>query len=249
MCMVGKFVYEGIRAFLIDFFEPNRKYTTGHIKEAFDNFYDETGMRLEFYGDDYDMVTFMRNKIYLISRDKEGKYQLNEDGERFRRLLLSNEERFKIEMFKWVYKHSRTRFRSLFVFVERLKRWLEQRGEQISIQEFQALVNNVLGKHRFNEGVLSLLESLGLFMRVLGGYELSRDMFALISSKEEKLKTLYSMLKSLSVTNKMMYKDAREAIGRELGVTEKESEKWLKKLEKNAFLIIRSTRGGKYIEF
>lgn len=247
--MVGKFVYEGIKAFLIDFFEPNKKYTKDHIKKAFDEFYDETGMRLEFYGDDYDMVTFMRNKIYLISRNKKGEYYLNEDGERFRRLLLSNEERFKVELFKWVYKHSQTRFRSLFVFVERLKRWIEQRGQAISTQEFQSLVNNVLGKHKFNEGVLCLLESLGLFRRVLGGYELNRDMFAIFLSREEELKTLYSMLKFLSTNNKMLYKDAIEAIRKELGVTEKESVTWLKELEKNDLLIVRSTRGGKYIEF
>jgi len=247
--MVGKFVYEGIKAFLTDFFKPNEKYTKDQIKKAFDNFYDETGMRLEFYGDDYDMVTFMRNKIYLISRDKKGEYYLNEDGERFRRLLLSDEGRFKVELLKRVYKYSRTRFRSLFVFVEHLKGWLEQRGPLISSQEFQSLINNVLGKHKFNEGVLSLLESLGLFKRALRGYELSRDMFAIILSREEELKTLYSMLKSLSTNNKMLHKDAIEAIGRELGVTEKESVTWLKELEKNNFLIIRSTRGGKYIEF
>jgi hypothetical protein len=247
--MVGKFVYEGIKAFLVDFFEPGKKYTKDYIKKAFDNFYDETGMRLEFYGDDYDMVTFMRNKIYLISRNEKGEYYLNEEGERFRRLLLSNEERFKVELLKWIYKHSRTRFRSLFVLIERLKTWLEQRGEFISTEEFKSLVNNVLGKHKFNEGVLSLIESLDLVKKVVGGYELNRAMFASVLSKEEELKTLYSMLKSLSINNKIMYRDAVKAIGRELGVSEKESEKRLKELEKSGFLIIRSTRGGKYIEF
>lgn len=249
MCMVGKFVYDGIKAFLIDFFEPNKRYTKDDVKKAFDNFYDETGMRLEFYDDDYDMVTFMRNKIFLINRDKEEKYRLNEDGEHFRRLLLSNEERFKIELFKWVYKHSRIRFRSLFVFVERLKNRLEQKREQISIEEFQALVKIVLGKNKFNEGVLFLLESLGLYKRVLGGYKLSREMLAIVSSKEEELKSLHALIRSLHKANKMTYKEALEAIGGGLGISEKESEKWLNELEKNDFLIIRSTRGGKYIEF
>lgn len=249
MCMVGKFVYEGIKAILTRFFEPGMKYDKEYIRKAFDEFYDDTGMRLEFYGDDYDMVTFMRNKIYLISRNDEDNYFLNENGRYFRKLLLSDEKKFKKELFKWVHKHSQKRFRSLFFFVERLKRWLDERGKQIPNSQFQALVDNIVGRHRFNEGVVALLESLGLFTRIPGGYELDGGLFSVISSREEELRNLFRSLKSQSRNNKLSYNAAIGIIREGLKISAKESEGALKELEDNDFIIIRSTRGGKYVEF
>lgn len=249
MCMVGKFVYEGIKAFLTRFFEPGMKYDKEYIRKAFDEFYDDTGMRLEFYGDDYDTVTFMRNKIYLISRNDENKYFLTEDGRYFRRLLLSDEKKFKRELFKWVHKHSQKRFRSLFLFVERLKRWLDERGKQIPNSQFQALVDNIVGRHRFNEGVVSLLESLGLFTKIPGGYQLNGDLFSVISSREEELRNLFKLLKSQTRNNRLSYNVAIGIIQKELKISTRESEGTLKELEENDFIIIRSTRGGKYVEF
>lgn len=110
------------------------------------------------------------------------------------------------------------------------------------------LITSTIGKHKFNEGVISLLEALGLFNRTLEGFKLNGDRFTFIFTKEERSKAIYSILKLISKDNKIQYKDAIAALMDEMGTTEKESGDWLKELEKMNMLIIRSTRGGVYIE-
>lgn len=249
MCMVGRFVYEGMKAFLLDFFEPNEKYDLDYIKNSFDVFYDETGMRLEFYGDDYDMVTFMRNKIYLVNKDKNNLYYLSDKGKEFRGLLLSNEKKFKKELLKWVYYKSMNRFTSLYLFIRRLDQWLKLKGEYIDLLEFQNLSLKIIGKNKFNDGVISLLLSLELYKRTLTGYKLNRELFNVIFADEERLSSTYNLLKLDSIENKMMYSNAITKLSNELNLSKDKSIEILDELVTNQYIIIRKTRGGTHIEF
>jgi len=252
-----KYVYDGIKAALLDFFEPQETVSREEFSKRIKDYSLEHGRKLQYSDkpemwENYSFVYFLREKIRLIDRDNNN-YYLNSNGEMFRALLLKDETEFKKKLFTWCYEKSQSNFKSFFEFVNTLLSNLREGRELISYENFDTLVRNKLGGHNFNaQGIISILKSLDVIIQTSIGYKLNRQMLILVESKETKFQIIYGQLREASSGGKVEFDDALNLVSEKWGITKQEAEQMLNEMMalnlSGSAIVIRTARGGKYIE-
>ena len=257
MGFLTKYMYDGIKATLLDFFEPREAISREEFARRIDDYSLEYDKKLQYSDkpemwENYSFVYFLRKKICLIDRDDDN-YYLSGSGERFRALLLKDEADFNKELFKWCYEKSQSNFKSFFEFVNTLLTNFKEGRDLISYENFDILVRNKLGGHNFNaQGIISLLRSLDVIIQTSIGYRLSPSMLTLVETKENKFQMIYRQLHQISSRGKVDFDEALSLVSEKWGITKIEAEQLLNDMMKSnlssSSIVIRATRGGKYIE-
>jgi hypothetical protein len=255
--LLTKYVYDGIKATLLDFLEPREVISREEFARRIRDYSLEYGKKLQYSDkpemwENYSFVFFLREKICLIDRDGDN-YYLNNDGERFRALLLKDEAEFKKELFVWCYEKSQSSFKSFFEFVNTLLTNVREGRELINYENFDTLVRNKLGGHNFNaQGIISLLRSLDVITQTSIGYKLNSQTLVLVESKETKFQMIYRQLREASSGGKIEFDEALSLLSEKWGTTKLEAEQTLNEMMTlnlpGSAIVIRTSRGGKYIE-